>query len=331
MNIPRIYFLYLAVFSILVFIGGMFTERHLFSQELQEGKVDFSEINTKYKFINPLLFCQDQNLPNQGAEDIETAVGNYINQEKANNDLIDAAFYFKDLNGGPWALVNPNFQSTPASLLKVPIAISVYQRAEEDPGFLNTKTTMPNNLTGTNIDLGEYFPVPEKVEPNTTYTVEDLVRLMLEDSDNNAVYMLSNFFNLPELESSYTHLGIETPSSANQGYTITVQTFASFFRVLYSGTYLTQNDSEHVLSLLSQSTFTQGIVAGVPAGTVVSHKFGEAYDSDGTLQLNDCGIVYKPNHPYLICIMTKGTSYDTLAGDISHISGMVYDAVNSSD
>jgi hypothetical protein len=80
---------------------------------------------------------------------------------------------------------------------------------------------------------------------------------------------------------------------------------------------------------LAKSTFTEGIVAGLPQGMTVAHKFGEAELPDGTLQLHDCGIVYKPNQPYLICVMTKGSNFDTLAGVISHISKTVYQIIQS--
>ena len=318
-----------AIAFCIVFASGVFIGHDAWRTPAQtpgaSGDQNVSENATSYKFIDPLLFCQDQNITNEDANDIENQVSTYINQEKANNDLIDAAFYFKDLNGGPWALVNPDYQSAPASLLKVPVAMSVYQRAEENTGFLKTTTTLPKDIEAMNADKTEYFPVPEQMEPNTTYTVEDLVRLMLEDSDNSALYVLGNMFTLQELQSAYTHLGIDAPTAGESGYTMSVKTYASFFLVLYNATFLTQDDSEHLLSLLSQSTFTQGIVAGLPAGMTVAHKFGESTSaSDGTLQLNDCGIVYKPNHPYLICIMTKGTSYDTLASVISHISQMTY-------
>ena len=80
-----------------------------------------------------------------------------------------------------------------------------------------------------------------------------------------------------------------------------------------------------MLNLLSQSTFNLGIVAGVPQGIVVAHKFGERGFSDPNIpnQLHDCGIVYAKK-PYLVCIMTQGQDYNTLAGEIADISKMIY-------
>ena len=316
-----------ALVAFVVFTGGFFIGRHSITalpvqQTLQ--KLEVSENSTSYKFINPLLFCQDQNLDNQNLDAMQSSIETYVAQEKQNGDLIDAAFYFKDLNGGPWSLINPAFRTFPASLLKVPLAISIYKHAEANPGFLDTKVIFSG---GPNTDQSEHFQAPQQIQANTTYQVKNLLDYMLADSDNSAMYLLGSMISPQELADSYTRLSIEPPTSA--GYTVGVKTYSSFFTILFSGTYLSANDSESLLSILSKSTFTQGIVAGVPGGTMVAHKFGEADTADGTMWLTDCGIVYKPNQPYLICVMTHGSSPATLANVISTISGTVYAALQS--
>ncbi len=77
------------------------------------------------------------------------------------------------------------------------------------------------------------------------------------------------------------------------------------------------------------------VVAGVPSTVDVAHKFGErttlASDTESTetKQLHDCGIVYFPENPYLLCVMTRGTDFKVLEGIISDISRMVYEEVDS--
>jgi hypothetical protein len=44
-------------------------------------------------------------------------------------------------------------------------------------------------------------------------------------------------------------------------------------------------------------------------------------------QLHDCGIIYRANNPYVICIMTKGLDQSVLAQVIADISKIVYDYV----
>ena len=70
-------------------------------------------------------------------------------------------------------------------------------------------------------------------------------------------------------------------------------------------------------------------MAELPNDIVVAHKFGERDLEDNTKQLHDCGVVYYPQNPYLICIMTHGQSYKSLERIIQHISGKVYKEVDS--
>lgn len=103
--------------------------------------------------------------------------------------------------------------------------------------------------------------------------------------------------------------------------------------MLYNSTYLPRESSQEILTFLSHSSFTAGLVAGVPDTTTVAHKFGErAIDPGQNIsQLHDCGIVYVPRQPYILCVMTQGYDYDELAKVIAEVSRRTYDAVTKSD
>jgi hypothetical protein len=104
-----------------------------------------------------------------------------------------------------------------------------------------------------------------------------------------------------------------------------VYTYASFFRVLYNASYLGKQLSEWALATLAQSEFREGIVAGVPPAVPVAHKFGEHKDvATGEVQLHDCGIVYVPEHPYLLCVMTRGASFEHLDDAIASTSRLIF-------
>ncbi len=79
-----------------------------------------------------------------------------------------------------------------------------------------------------------------------------------------------------------------------------------------------------MLETMSHSSFTKGIVAGVPEDVLVSHKFGEAPLKTGEVQLHDCGIVYAQQSPYLLCVMSQGSDYEALADFIARVSQAVY-------
>ena len=69
----------------------------------------------------------------------------------------------------------------------------------------------------------------------------------------------------------------------------------------------------------------------MPPSIGVVHKFGErSLGPNGeTKQLHDCGIVYYPNHPYLLCIMTRGTSFEPLRKTIAGTSQLFYAELDS--
>ena len=280
------------------------------------------EIQSTYPFINPLLACGDENfshISNSRVAELEDKVTQLINAEKVSGTVTEGAVYFRQLNSGPWFGVNEDTLFTPGSLLKVPLILSVYAHAENDSSFFN-KTIL---YEGGAAEAKEHY-VSAQIQPGGQYTVSDLVRATLVDSDNNAALLLVQLISKEELNNAYSQLGILVPSEGDS-YTMTVRTYASFFRILYNATYLNHVDSNRVLQLLSQTTFTDGLVAGVPQGVGVAHKFGErAIEGGDTEQLHDCGVVYKANHPYLLCVMMRGAQFDSLAHVIRDISKLVY-------
>jgi beta-lactamase class A len=122
----------------------------------------------------------------------------------------------------------------------------------------------------------------------------------------------------------YKDLGMSSPTDAGN-YEIDAVTYSRFFRVLYNSTYLSRTMSEYALELLSRGSFSDGLPAGVPNGVLVAHQFGErTHPATGERQLHDCGIVYAPTRPYLLCVMTRGKEFKQLASVISDISREVY-------
>jgi len=112
---------------------------------------------------------------------------------------------------------------------------------------------------------------------------------------------------------------------------MTPKEYSLFFRILRNGTYLTDELSEKALQILSQSDYNEGLEAGVPQGTAVSHKFGEhlllGANGQQTEEFHDCGIIYSSQTPYLLCIMTKGKNYSDLEETIKKLSSLSYEEV----
>ncbi len=279
-----------------------------------------------YEFISPLLSCGEGSFNHLGNDEtvvLEEQLQTLVAGMKAQQQISDAGIYFRELNGGPWVGVNHDAQFSPGSLLKVPLAISVYQLSESDPGLLSREAA----YEGEAVTAEQYFK-DETLLANEPYTVEELVRRAIVYSDNTAAVLLAEVIGLDEVKESYERLGVSVPA-AGQDYSTSVRTYASFFRILYNATYLDRINSEKLLSHLAESKFNDGLVAGLPAGTKVAHKFGErSLAGEDSVQLHDCGIVYHPKQPYLLCIMMRGTSFDALASSIASISRFVYESID---
>ena len=80
--------------------------------------------------------------------------------------------------------------------------------------------------------------------------------------------------------------------------------------------------------MLASADFKRGLVAGVPEDIKVAHKFGERETSEGK-QLHDCGIVYYPNRPYLLCVMTEGADLENLISVVGGVSRLVFDEIDN--
>ena len=209
--------------------------------------------------------------------------------------------------------------------------IAYYKKAEDDPTILDKKITYDQSTLDTfgDTNSGEYFPPKVRIELNKSYTVEDLIEKMIIYSDNNAKnLLLLNLGSDDEYYKVYTDLGFATPPElSGGGDVLSVHEYASFYRVLYNASYLNQRYSEKALELLSKTDFTQGLTLPIPNNITVSHKFGE-YTNGDIRQLHDCGIIYYPQNPYILCILTRGTDFKNLEDVINTISKEVYNNVN---
>lgn len=280
--------------------------------------------------INPLLQCDigEEYISKNSIKPFKPALDQLIDSEKSQGNITFASVYFRDLNNGTWFGNNINEQFYPASLLKLPVLLAVLSKADHDPSFLSQKIQYIN--TDTQEDVYQYYKPKENLVSGQTYTIKELSERMIRYSDNKAAETLVKVIGQDALLSVFKEVGIETPPSANDQDFLTTRQYASFFRILFNASFLSREYSQAALSLLSSTTFTQGIVAGVPSGIIVANKFGEKSDDTGTAhQLHDCGIIYYPKHPYLLCVMTRGNNFDTMVDSIRKISKTTYEQVDS--
>lgn len=280
-----------------------------------------------YKFISPLLECDQNAVSSQinGLDPLRNKIAQKIADFKQNGTISDAAVYFRDLNNGPWFGVDEHAAFSPASLLKLPVMMAYYKKAESEPQLLDRKI----KYEGKDELLFQNIHPTNSIEIGKTYTVDNLIERMMIYSDNASLTLLEDNIEPVLIDKITLDLGVETANEKTPEDYMSVKGYAGLFRILYNASYLEKRLSEKVLEILSRTEFIKGLVAGVPKSIKISHKFGERELPGGVKQLHDCGIVYDPHHPYLLCVMTRGSDYNKLAFVISQISKVIYEDIHS--
>lgn len=278
------------------------------------------------RFINPILGCDvaEEFLGGSELRGFKNKIEAIVKSHSLQN--VNMSVYFRELNDGIWFSVGDTEKFVPASLRKVPLMLALLKQSELEKGLLERTVTY---------DLSNDYNASQNVKPSKVlenggkYSVRELIFRMIVYSDNNAFTFLAKIVNPAELERVYITLRFLNPVMPKEDEFLSVQTYASFFRVLYNSSYLDRELSDWALEILSKSEFKAGIVAGVPPNVTVSHKFGEKSDAaTGINQLHDCGIVYYPKHPYLLCVMSKGPDFQVLDDTIVEISRSVFSEVD---
>jgi len=280
-----------------------------------------------YTYINPLLLCEVAGTPAFASyRTYQSAIEKYIDAHVHSNTLIAASVYFRDFRAGQWVSIHENEHYAPASLLKVPIMIATLKYAESHPDFLAKRLYHGSIL---NPYVPHFLP-SHPLELYRWYSIDELLHAMIAYSDNEALVMVYNAMDPEYLGEIYTDLGLTPPPDPGLPGKIdfiNTKTYAYFFRILYNSTYLSRVMSEKTINLLLESDFSDGILPGIPSDVKIAHKFGERVTlttSPPVTELHECGIVYMPDHPYLLCVMTKGWDFDSLTGVLRDISVMTY-------
>lgn len=320
------------IIAVLILSGGISIGYYLHDEKIknQPSIKVVRESSSDYKFIDPLLFLEVPESDTFPAyKNFKNIINTYVTKVLEDKKASDVSVYFRDFNTSRWVGINSEEKLSPASMMKVVTLISVLSAAESNPDLL-TKGVNIASLPAETTKNQDLYPPKDPVQEGKTYTVQELLTHLIVQSDNNANIVLENIIGENQIKKVYDDLQIPPPTGND--YMITSQQYSHLFRVLYGATYLQHNLSEQVLKLLSQTTFTQGIVAGVPEGTQVSHKFGErSQEGSSVHELHDCGIVYYPKNPYFLCIMTKGSDFPTLTNVIKDISNIVWKNKSSLD
>ncbi len=315
--------------ALLALVGGFLLGRYEFPT-FNDPKDVLSDCNKNYSLLRADLDCTAANDAYQRVNNIQDTVTTYIEQQKTAGNITRASVFFRDLSSRRWAAVNKDEMYAPGSLLKMTLAIAYYKLAEVEPALLQQQFVYKS--AENSLNAKEHYQPKEKLVPGNSYTVDNIITHMIEQSDNDTATLLGQSIDMNFFNKVLSDLGVSLPATGgNDQNFLTVDRYAAILRNIYLASYLNIDGSQKLLSLMSQTSFNDGIVAGIPNTVTVAHKFGEREvtnpktGAEISTELHDCGIIYKQDHPYIPCVMTEGKSYDGLSKIIAEISKEVYE------
>ncbi len=271
------------------------------------------ENSTSYKFVNPVIFSQvPENTSIPEFQALKKDIAEYVTAAEGKRTAADVSVYFRQLNTDSWVGINVDDTYAPASMLKVVSLIAFLHSAQQDPTLYSTSVTIDDHDVNANANQ-DHYPPKKSVVFGRSYPASQLLSYMIIHSDNTATNAVNAVTGLSAFNKTLADFDIPAIDETTSADFISPKAYSRVFRALYNGSYLSSSVSEQALDLLSKTTFADGLVAGVPPGITVSHKFGErsmrisdsnALASTAVSELHDCGIIYAPNDPYVLCVMT---------------------------
>ncbi len=270
-----------------------------------------------YSFLSPRIFIENQN-------DIFL---NFIPLRQQLNAYVSAqhtpiSIYFEYLPSGVSIGINEKEEYVLASLLKIPVSMAAYESIRV--GKLSEQTLLTVRESQIDPHYGDLWQKGSGYQ----LTLADAIRIMLTKSDNTAARVV--FDSLPQgtVERIFDRLDI--PKILDQDEpVITAKNYSSILKSLYFSSILSKEDSNKILRMLTQTDFTDRLVAGVTSGILVAHKIGvHTYPKSQDSIFTDCGIIYEPKRPYIVCVMMRGTE-EKAKTKIAEISKIIYAYVST--
>jgi beta-lactamase class A len=223
--------------------------------------------------------------------------------------------YFVDLKNGTHFAIDDKQIETAASVNKVPIVAALYTLATKGNLSLDDRVTIQAN------DIQDYGTGSLRYEqPGGSYTLRNLARLSLQQSDNTAAHVLAVTIGMDKIQQLVNSWGMTQTNMANDKST--VYDMSLLFTKIYDGEIANVALTKELLNFLTNSDFEDRLPHELPKGTPVYHKTG-----DGLGEIHDVGIIDTGKKSYYLGIMTSdvGDNEQATKDAIAKISKKVFD------
>lgn len=208
----------------------------------------------------------------------------------------------KNLSTGEMLNINGDAVIPSASTIKVFIMAEAFRQAKE--GIISLKDRIK-------VDRSYYVPysIVSLLNKDNTYTINDLVTLMIVQSDNTATNILIDILGMDKINNYIKSLGctltvlerkmmdFKARDNGLENKTC-ARDLTLFMELLYSGEVVDESCSKIMIDIMKHQLDTSMMAYFIPEKVSIAHKTGEIEGID-----NDFGIVFADNIDYIFTMM----------------------------
>ncbi len=222
---------------------------------------------------------------------------------KAAGDAIDnISVSVKRVSDGKTAAVNGEVQWYAASLFKLAVLYEVEKRHFEGTLEYDDRITIAEEDLAEDLGTAGFLNLDE----DGTIAVEDLLRPMIEISDNVAAVALLHLVGSGDVDATLRELGAETMTVNRHELWTTSDDIARLMEAIYAGEGLGPVERDHMRELLRGQTIRGGIPGAlsdeIDEGLSVGNKTGT-----WTGAQHDAAFIEAQSGAYVLAILTDGT------------------------
>lgn len=252
---------------------------------------------------------------------LEEQIRKYIDSQSG-----DIAVVAETLEGNFSLELNATRVFPSASTIKLVIMIELFKQAKDGKLSLSDKLTLSSEKTGGDGILKE-------LDAGHQFSLLELCTLMIIVSDNMATNILIDHLGMSEINAQAASLGLSQTSlqrkmmdsaavKAGRNNYISAEDFAKIIRNLYRGQIISPEASAAMLDILKRQQVRGRLDLYLPEDLHLAHKTG-----DLDFLEHDGGILYLPDQPLLLCVLTENVQSNQQGREIiATIAKMVFEA-----
>lgn len=224
---------------------------------------------------------------------------------------VKPAIYVWDYETGNYIDINANKIYSTASIIKIPVLIDLFKSIEAGQLSLEDK-----------MSLTEYYrtegsgDLQFKAE-GSQWTIDELARVMITNSDNSATNMLmAKIGSMTDVNQAIRDWGLKNtevhawlPDLEGHNRTTAREMATMLYNIESNDKFLSESSKTKILDYMGHVHNNRLIQAGLGKGSVFYHKTGDI----GTM-LGDAGIVIAPDGTKYITVILANRPHNSIAG-----------------